>query len=570
MGTLSILFRKLIFPTLWAACLAASWCQITPAAAVALVVDAATTLQESDGDDLATLKNIFQSANAPHDFASLAPIDQTITDLKLKRMRVLQADVYSDLDGNGQFIPAPPGIWDNLTSHITWALQRGLSPHVPVATYMPQSFVTYGAAETWSVDTMSRYKSYARQLVRYIVQLTLDNGGTSLIFEVSNEIDIADDVPLNFTPPNPDPAQFALLPLGPWGRFLWWIDPASYDLHSWTNGYPFGRDPRRVPHGIAPMQKIFVDAVDAVKPDFPQMTIEIGGPAMSSVTFETAATQPTLEESFLDHMFDPMVASGQFNVSRLDYVSFHYYGDFRDGWNGPTTTLRYVTDRLRAKVAALGHPEAKLFLSEWGPSNDLSSDINYSHKGAAWTAAFLTEAVAAKVAIGSYLLMDDAIGNDATGSKGIPSFVAKIDSVNYPKPPANVFKMFAMMSGTRRPVAGLSAANPNLGAFAASDASSAGIVVFNYNGAFTDTPETFSVQLDNLPFTGTVTVERYLVDAQTSNLQAYLTQPGQPHPSLQRVEQFPVDVVQLPNGSGQLILPQRTLGLGVTYWRVVF
>src|SRR5262249_49723823 len=139
-----------------------------------------------------------------------------------------------------------------------------------------------------------------------------------------------------------------------------------------------------------------------------------------------------------------------------------------------------------------------------------------------------------------------------------------------PKPAANVFKMFAMMTGTRRPATlSTTASSSNLGAFAASDANSASVVVFNYDSLMfsrpaVDTPETFSVELDNLPFNGTVTVQRYLVDANTSNLAAFLAQPSQPDPSLQMVEQFSAELQ-----NGKLVLPSRSLGLGVTLWRVL-
>jgi len=92
------------------------------------------------------------------------------------------------------------------------------------------------------------------------------------------------------------------------------------------------------------------------------------------------------------------------------------------------------------------------------------------------------------------------------------------------------------------------------------------VLVFNYpyDYSYTDTPQTFSVELDHLPFNGEVTVERYLVDANTSNLKAFLTQPSHPDPTLQQVEQFTAKVT-----GGQIILPARTLGLGVTLWRIV-
>jgi hypothetical protein len=281
-----------------------------------------------------------------------------------------------------------------------------------------------------------------------------------------------------------------------------------------------------------------------------------------------------MEEDFLHHMLDPhsevdpATSKGRFNAS-LDHFSFHFYGDFKNGWSPdpaakPYTTLRYLTSTVRAKLAALGHPQVKLFLSEWGPSADLNSDINYSHKGAAWVAAFLTEAVAAKIAMGSYLIMNDAVGYDP-GTLGIPSLTYKVitgdGSIYYPKPPANVFRMFAMMTGTRRAVT--LPATSNLGAFAASDGSSAGVVVFNYNNMFIEAPEVFSVELDHLPFDGAVTVKRYLVDADTSNLQAFLLHSGHPDPSLQMVEQFSAEVQD-----GRLTLPSRSLGLGVTFWRV--
>jgi hypothetical protein len=247
-----------------------------------------------------------------------------------------------------------------------------------------------------------------------------------------------------------------------------------------------------------------------------------------------------------------------------------------------------MTTTFKNKLAVLGHPEIKLFVSEWGPSTDEANpppannpnpnpDINYSHKGAAWAAAFLTEAVADKIAMGSYLTVNDAVGN-ATGSIRQASLMHKIVTsdrcaIYYPKPVANVFKMFAMMTGARKATT-LPTSSANLGAFATSDASSAGVVIFNYDKLmFTrpavDAAETFSVELDNLPFNGTVTVQRYVVDANHSNLAAYLYPPsGQVdpglQPDLQMVEQFNAQVQ-----NGQLILPSRSLGLGVTFWQVL-
>jgi hypothetical protein len=568
-----------------------------------IVVDSATKFAESNsGDDLATLRNIFQDANAPQD-GTIDPMSQIIADLKMKRMRILGADVYCDLDAGGTFGNVPidasgkpgaavPGDCDLLAEQINWALSNHLAPHVALASYMPLSFVSYGPAERWTTDILARYRSYAYQLVSYVVRKSFDpsapNGGaSSVIFEVSNEIDIADPTPLNFDAAiPPDPSLFALLPLGPWGRFLWWIDPATYNLREWpiidSNSYPYSIDLRRLEHGISPLQKIFADQIDAVRNDpkfqaaYPGKIIEIAGPAFSSVSFHYYPLHalPTLEERFLDQMLDPATdvdpATGvaQFNAL-LDRFSFHFYGDFQNGWDpnaAQYTTLKYLTDTIGSKLTALGHSATPLFLSEWGPSADSTSDINYSHKGAAWTAAFLTEAVHDRISSGSFLMMHDGIGSQP-GMLGMASLMYKAigsdGSVTYyPKPPANVFKMFAMMSGARDSVT--LPADLGLGAFAANDATSAGLIIYNYNSSFTDTAKAFSVEFDDLPFDGTVTVRRYLVDAYTSNLAAFLSQPGQPDPSLQMVEQFTAQVQ-----NGRLILPARSLGLGVTFWQVL-
>lgn len=552
----------------------AAWSPAAAQSASSIAVDAATPVVQSDnGDDIATLQNIFQDANAPQE-PTFPPMAQLVADLKLKRLRVLQGDVYCDitsLEPGGQFVTAHEGEWDLLTSYLDAALAHGLSPHMAVAAYMPRAFVPKGAAATWDVDTVGRYKDYALGLARYIVQRSFAAGAPSVVFEVSNELDIADYAPVNWNTPNQ-----TLLPLGPWGRMLWWIDPNTYNLdptrNGFPDGYPFEGDVRRVGQGIAPMQKIWNDTIAIVKAENPGKKIEIAGPTFSQNPFThaedltTHAPIPTLGERFLDDLFDPQTEQGKYNSS-IDLMSFHYYGEFRNGAYGPATALGYMTDRFRTKLSALGQSAVKLFISEWGPVADSNSTTNYSHVGAAWTAAFLNAALAEGVTMGAYLLVGDAIGEQSTGYIGTASLMAKIDGVYHYKPPANVMKMFAMMTGTRRAVA-LPTDRPNLGAFAVSDADSAGLLVFNYNSTFTTTDETVKVRFDNLPFDGYVMVERYLVDADTSNLQKFIAQGTTPDPALtglQRVEQVQA-IVQ----SGQLVLPVRTLGpSAVSFWRIL-
>lgn len=375
-----------------------------------IVVDASTTLAQSDsGNDLATLQNIFQDANAPAEpliEPALTPVNQIIADLKMKRVRLLQNDIYCDVDGSGNFGYTSngtftPGNCYPLAWELQWALGNHLSPHVPVASYMPPSFTGYGPAETWPQAQLDRFKTYAHQLVRYIVSKSVTAGAPSVVFEISNEIDIADYEPVNWN--SSDMSQATLLPLGPWGRWLWWINPKSYQITQWppagansypypTTGlaYPYGSDVRRLDHGISPVHQIFAKAVDNVSAEFSgKINLIMAGPATAGLSFfwNPSHGLPTLEEDFLDQILKPYstncgssnpTCNGQFN-SRLDRYSFHFYGSAE-----PTVTLETITGTIRNKLQSLGRSDVKLFVSEWGPSTIETTDVNYSHKGAAW------------------------------------------------------------------------------------------------------------------------------------------------------------------------------------------
>lgn len=597
-------------------------CGMTTAlAATSIVVDAAApklTLGEGS-DDLATLQSLFQSANVPNEPFAPGPRNQIMKDLKMKRMRMLLDDVYCDIDQqtgefgtnyNGSFTA---GDCNQLGWRLQAALDHGVSPHVAVAAFMPPSFVALTqnnrGAETWSTDTLNKYKEFARKLVRYTVTKSFDGGAPSVIFEISNEMDIADNTPENFVNDPAQSGQFTLKPLGSWGRWLWWIDSDSYLLHQWYPAqaqtypypayglaYPYGGDMRRLDRGISPVHKIFADAVDSVRQEINNdpvlsvkhagKTIEMDGPALSGFTFlfNPALGIPTMEEAFLDQILNPAATlnsgtdKARFNSS-LDRFSFHYYGTSD---TEPFSFLRQLVATVKQKLADLGKSNIKLFVSEWGPASiDVNSplDINYSHKGAAWAAAFLVEAVTLKISMGSFLTLDDYVTDPS-----IPPLLNQASLLHkhvdydggvhyYPKAATNVFKMFAWMQGERRPVTlSTTGTSSNLGAFATSDpqGTSADIIVYNYNhalvfqnnnGSLPDTAEEFTVRFDNLP-DGQVKVERYLVDSETSNLKAYIDDYNH-SPDL-----YAVQTLYLQVNNGQLTLPSTELKLGVTHWRI--
>src|SRR4029077_7713479 len=150
------------------------------------------------------------------------------------------------------------------------------------------------------------------------------------------------------------------------------------------------------------------------------------------------------------------------------------------------------------------------------------------------------------------------------------------DSVEYPKPISNAFTMVDRLKGTRK-LATTGAAKPNLLALASSDSHSAGLIVANYNYNFDYTHKNFSdrtsseavtVAFKNLPFSGAVTVERYLVDAQTSNLDHWIAE-GKTPPSVQATQLQRVETFTTTSTNGALILPARQLGQSaVSLWIV--
>lgn len=566
----------------------------------------------SGNDDLGDLKRLLQAANMPSEQA-LNQFDQVIADTGLNRVRLLQSDIYCDLDPTGSVFGYTqdgvfhPGDCYPLAWHLQWALDRRLTPHVAVASYMPPSFAATGVSgELWGSAAQARFKAYAEALVRYVVFRSFNGGAASVIFEVSNELDIADSTPENFN--ETDPSVYSLKPLGPWGRWLWWMDLKNYILHQWqplqthtldnaqdmSLSYPYRLDARRLSRGLLPVQKIFSDAVAKIRRElagdslYRDKIIDIAGPAFSGLSFRyyplDVPPTPTLEEQFLEQTFNPFATpyggkfyAGYTNHDRYSF-SFHFYGS-SDGTTRFANFGRDVTT-IRAKLASLRQqnpamPDVRLFLSEWGPTIHEATDVNYSHRGAAWAAAFLPEALAQHVALGSYLIISDGQGDTKLPSLlGQASLLYKQmndgkDPTYHPKPVANLFKMYNTMSG-RRVQAALSSGGPssNLGAFATWDGSIANVMVFNYDPSrvfgtneTTDPGESFSLTVDNLR-DGQVAVERYLIDHETSNLAAFLKGPVRPDPNLQK------RVTSATVSGGKLILPD-TLKLGVALYRVL-
>jgi hypothetical protein len=146
----------------------------------------------------------------------------------------------------------------------------------------------------------------------------------------------------------------------------------------------------------------------------------------------------------------------------------------------------------------------------------------------------------------------------------------------YPKAIANALTMVNRMSGTRKSVT-VNPAKPTLLALTSSDSTSASLIVSNYNYLFDYVHKNYSdlskseavtVGFNNLPFNGAVTVDRYLIDAQTSNLDYWVAANKVP-PSLQATQLQKVESFSAVVTGGTVTLPARTLGpSAVSLWIV--
>ncbi|QOZ68590.1 hypothetical protein [Bradyrhizobium arachidis] len=639
--------RRLVLAALAATALSLGQIQIAAADAT-ISIDTASTLPQGGGNVLPTLKNIFQSGNAP---GSVSGYPDTLTDQMLpllagigtKRARLLLTDEYCDIDAQGNFggndAATPPtfsaGDCFPLAWQLDWLLKANLSPHMAVASHMPISFIQYGEPETWgdrridpnnanSPKIIDHYKDYAKALVRYIATRAFTGVAQTAVFEVSNEIDIAADYPVcnGSTCAPPD--------LGPWKRWLWWMNPATYSFSSTSQayaitdednpqlGFPNNGDARRLGRNLLPVQKIFADAITAVNAELGQnsayngKTIEIAGPAMAgwNLIVRPQGTGPSLEEQFIEQVFNPSALpyGAKFNMP-LNHFSFHYYGSVEtlrtntvehacDDVTQPFALFEQMTNAYRAKLNAYNMQNVPLFLSEWGPSSCSNGDVNWSHKGAAWVAAFLPEALAQGVTMGSFLTVEDRLvygGPAAPSALGTASLLHTYGSgTSYtflPKPHTNVFKMYNLMTGLRNQVTVTPTSGSHLNAFVTSDQSSTNVMVYNFDpylvfnndaNTRTGTAENFSISVSNIfktvGYSGPVRVQRYQVDATTSNLKNFIdyanahsgNTSGAPDPSLQLIEDYTATAV---NGELQLHSstagsPAKPLGLGVALYRI--
>lgn len=490
-----------------------------------LLLNAGQDVSETGGNDLLAARTLFRSASYPESNGGLETTSALLARIGNTYSRTINAEDGSRVDSAGTFYPS-----DRLTWNLPWIKRYGYNAHVIVGQRQP-AFIGTGSASQWTSAQWAAYEDYAYKLVRW-VSVQFDNTGfPETYFEVGNEIDITQDT-----------------------RDLWTLANPSI---------PQGDD-TRYQHYMR-IFPVWARAVDRVARENSGRSIKIAGPALGGQSL-------FLTNSFWHERFIRDVANGGM---RLDAVTHHFYGDILNGWsNVPGSALKTQLQRIRQALNGSGRGNTPIHISEYGPSESSDSfhgRINYSHVSAAWAAMFVQEALGGTATGGSYLLVRDNFGGDATGVPGITSFSHFYGGVDYPKAALNAFHAVTMLPGTRKAVT-TSSTQPNVRGLAGANSTSAGLLAYNFNFRFSDnvdltTDQTVVPGFSGLAFNGGATVERHLIDRNTSNVARYLDAGQTPDlggSSLTRVEQCNATVDQ-----GNLVLPARVLGpSAVSLWTV--
>ena len=439
---------------------------------------------------MTAMRRMFQDSSFPETNGGLPPAWPIVSSLSPKMVRLIGVFEHCGLDGAGNFVSCAL-----LEGQLSWLKRYSVNPHIVVATTMPEDMTGY--AEAWSPSQWARYQDFATKAVRYIaVQYAssgfLQAGFPESMFEVGNQLDI--------TTAQTD---------------MWPFDPANL---------PPIADPRRFAMELRLFQ-VWSKAVDVVAKENPTRKIAIAGPGMGpNSTFMT--------NSFWHVDFVQWAIA---NNIRLDAVTLHYYGGLEaNSGNGPMS-LADLGRAIRSALVAGGRAGTQMYMSEWGPSSWTNTGsawgaefakFNYRAGSAAWAASFIRESIRSSFTGGAILLMRDQLGNNTIGSPGVPSLTYFQNGIDFPKPYTNVFSMMMLMPGTRSTLT-LPGNQPTIGAVASTGPSGAAVLIYNYKYLFdwnTNTVRDLSstqavgATFTNLPFTGRVRAERYLIDIANSNI----------------------------------------------------
>jgi xylan 1,4-beta-xylosidase len=441
-----------------------------------------------------------KGAAYPDSVGGIAPSVPYLSQVGFNQIRGLNVDntnasVPGDqnkLDANGNFVPGA-----RLNEVLRESRRYRYNPMIVVGQQTPYYLLqSYGNAWTWSDSVWQQYRNYAYKFARYAALEYQGSGFNRIVFEVGNETELV-------------PPEYV------------WSEPG-------IKPDEFGT-PQRYAH-LRRIYGIWQEAVNRVAQESPTRKILITGPSITPYGMFYAPRDRGI--NWVDTFIDDVAK----NNWRLDYFSYHFYGDQGKVGNAPPhrdfSSMGEQFQSINQKLKARGL-RAKVILTEWGPSsttdqNSILGQVNYTHEGAAWAIAFMHENLKSSVLNDAIVLtIRDNVGTAATGNPALPSLLHIRNGATYPKPLYGACRMMYLLPGNRKAVT-IPNTQPNLIAIAGGHTSkrSTGVIVANYrynmevwNNTASDLaqPEPVTIQFDGLPFSGPGVVRQYLIDANTNN-----------------------------------------------------
>jgi Glycosyl hydrolases family 39 len=448
-----------------------------------VLIDAHKALSVSGRNDLAVIRDMFKGASLPgnvidRDWDILSSVGVST----LRSINQVRAACSIAEGGESASNCAA------LDAFLSVVDSHHLIPHIVVGQFKPDHGVPDRPFLEWDSKALKVYQQQAADLVRYVALHYGGHGFHQVEFEVSNEIDN--------------------------------VRPSASGQTAWAFGNqnePRGSEIRY--QALLQLYSVWAKAVDEVARENPDRILLVGGPATTGWTILAHQPQP----------FETRFVSDVSKLGlRMDFFSMHHYG------NPGRRSITNELGKVRHALESAGKASTPIYLTEWGPSYAVGADsrskVNYQNTGAAWTASFLCDAVAAGASEGLLLLTDDQVTGPLPNRNWV-SFVllypenATGPYTAYAKPATNVMRMFTLLPGTRRSVSVKGSAD--IGAIASASGTAAGVIVYNSNYDFThdkdlSRPQHVTASISGLPFDGAVTVSHYAVDAKTSNVGRFI------------------------------------------------
>ncbi|MGV8096826.1 MAG: glycosyl hydrolase [Mangrovibacterium sp.] len=495
-----------------------------------VIVDADRSYNTSGRNDMDIVRKYFYSGTLCNDNLSANSTQRLYSEeiaygdaIKLRGARSINAERSCSLDAKGGFVPSSylKDALANIHNH-QWRL------HLVVGQTKPPHLS--GNAWQWNATQWNAYEKYVYEFLKHVMN-DFRGGFTEGMIEVSNEVDIA----------------------GPYG---YWFVEGKWANHGDLKAF----------YGLMKCYAEWSDAVKRFNRDFPSKKVKLIGPAMTVYTMWWCKDANNWALKFIEEC--------KAKNYQMDGVSFHQYGaemlnlqpDYSSGKNPSfKSTIKKIQDKLNSN----GFTNAEIWITEWGCSNWINTNRvknNYRPVGGAFVAAIMVDALDSGVDGMVPLRFRDPNGSNTWTEIGS---LATNNGKIYPKPTYNVFRMFNQLPGFRRKLAWQNQ-HYQLGAIAAASDNQVGVIVYNYDWddihiVDNSLPHDVQIKIAKQGVKGNVTVKRYLVDSEHSNLGKYIDAGKTPvleDVDLEQVEEF---TVQASNGT--IILPARTLGKSaVSMW----